>query len=239
MEINIARDGIRNTDEVSALIYFGRYEVKNWTELFYAAVKTLYIEYPDAINSLVSKDSTRTLYLRTTTIEMKQPVRISTILYLEADRTPEQIVIALREIFKRAGVVNINMSIEIKRKTNAPEVAVKKSVKKILPTSTESVPKQISILEVPTFMKNSSNAIRKLSVREEYIEQMKNLAKYYPQELKNEAGKFLNNRRVTLAETGYRYFIEEIEIGAGLSIEINFTDEALRENIEHYRKIFN
>ena len=43
MEINLGRDGIRNTDEVSALIYYGRYPVNSWAELYFAAVKTLYI----------------------------------------------------------------------------------------------------------------------------------------------------------------------------------------------------
>ena len=121
LEVNIARDQIRNADEPTALIYFGRYEVKSWSELYHAAVKTLYIEYPDVVESLASKEPSRTLYLRTNKIDMKQPVRIGTILYLDTDRTPEQIVKALRGIFRKAGVVNINMSIEIKRISNAPE----------------------------------------------------------------------------------------------------------------------
>ena len=256
MEINIARDGIRNTDEVIALIYFGRYEVQTWAELYYAAVKTLYIEYPEVINSLVSKDPNRALYLRTTTIDMKQPVRISTILYLDVSRTPEQIVKALREIFRNAGVVNINMSIEIRRTNNAPTVITKVEPNEIIPqvpsvatsSSFSSIPipkttaqynfsKPTPTLEVPSFMQTASDSIRKLSEKERYIEQMKYLASRYPELLKREAGKFLNNRRVTLAETGYRYFIEEVEIGAGLSIEVNFTDESLRENADHYLKI--
>ena len=130
MEINLGRDGIRNTDEVSALIYYGRYPVNSWAELYFAAVKTLYIEYPEVINKLVSKDSTRALYLRTTTIDMKKPVRIDTILYLDADRTPLEIVKALREIFRRAGVLNINMSIEIKRKSTVAEEIKIEEVKK-------------------------------------------------------------------------------------------------------------
>lgn len=244
MEINIARDGIRNTDRVTALIYFGRYEVQSWAELYHAAVKTLYIEYPEVINSLVSKNPERVLYLRTTTIDMKQPARISTILYLDVNRTPEQIVRALREIFRNAGVVNINMSIEITRTNNAPEVIKPESEEIFIPVKNPSptiitpvVSKAIPVLEVPSFMKTSSDSIRKLSERERYIEQMKFLANRYPELMKREAGKFLNNRRVTLAETGYRYFIDEVEIGAGLSIEINFSDEALRENAAHYLKI--
>ena len=242
MEINIARDGIRNTDEVSALIYFGRYEVQTWAELYHAAVKALYIEYPDVINSLVSRNPERALYLRTTTIDMKQPARISTILYLDVSRTPEQIIKALREIFRNAGVININMSIEIKRTNNAPTV-IEPEVKnffipKAVPSNIPPIsPKVPPVLEVPSFMKTSSASIRKLSERERYIEQMKYLVNRYPEKMKREAGKFLNNRRVTLAETGYRYFLEEVKIGAGLSIEVNFSDEALRENSAHYLKI--
>ena len=248
MEINIARGGIRNTDEVTALIYFGRYEVQSWAELYYAAVKTLYIEYPDVIDSLVSKDPSRTLYLRTTTIDMKQPVRISTILYLDVSRTPEQIVKALREIFRSAGVLNINMSIEIRRTNNAPEVIPEISKNVAIPAANPNLsipnPKPSiqlspnSVLEVPSFMQSSTESMRKLSEKERYIEQMKFLASKYPQQLKREAGKFLNNRRVTLAETGYRYFMEEVEIGAGLSIEVNFSDASLREISDHYLRIF-
>ena len=238
MEINIAQDGIKNTDEVTALIYFGRYEVKTWFELYQAAVKTLYIEYPDVINSLVSRNPERALYLRTNTIDMKEPVRISTILYLDVNRTPEQIVKALREIFRKAGVLNINMSIEVKRINNASninKIVTKNVIEPVVVTPTSS--KIASELEVPSFMNIDSGSIRKLSERERYIEQMKYFANRYPEKLKKEAGKFLNNRRVTLAETGYRYFIEEIKIGAGLSIEINFSDKALRENSAHYMKI--
>ena len=203
MEINIARDGIRNTDEVIALIYFGRYEVQTWAELYYAAVKTLYIEYPEVINSLVSKDPNRALYLRTTTIDMNQPVRISTILYLDVDRTPDQIIKALREIFKNAGVVNINMSVEIRRTNNAPTVAKVEPNKTMSQTSqNKSSPsplpstmkynsyKSMPILDVPSFMQTTSASIRKLSEKERYIEQMKYLASRYPELLKKEAGQF-------------------------------------------------
>ena len=247
MEINLGRDGIRNTDEVSALIYYGRYPVNSWAELYFAAVKTLYIEYPEVINRLVSKDSTRALYLRTTTINMKKPVRIDTILYLDADRTPLEIVKALREIFRRAGVLNINMSIEIKRKSTVAEEIKIEEVNKnidspqikpsITPPSTSTHSFVPPSLEVPSFMRGDSESIRKLSCKEMYIEQMKNLVKRYPERMKREVGKFLNNRRVTLAESSYRYFIEAVEIGEGLSIEVFFNEEDLKKNAQYYLKI--
>ena len=262
MEINIARDGIKDTDNPTALIYYGRYEVNSWEELYFAAVKTLYIEYPDVINSLVSKDPTRALYLRTTKIDMEQPARISTILYLDVKRTPTEIVKALREIFRYARVVNINMSIEVKRsydiqqvkddgiisnETTAPSLPNPSMLPiPINPPSFSSsftaqhLPEPVRPninLEVPSFMRNESDSIRKLSLREQYIELMKYLIKTYPSQMKKEAGIFLNNRRVTLAESGYRYFLEELEVGEGLSIELNFSDDDMRENIDYYQQL--
>ena len=247
MEINIARDGIKNTDEPLALIYYGRYEVQSWAELYFAAVKTLYIEYPEVISSLVSKDPSRALYLRTTTIDMKQPARISTILYLDVSRTPEQIVKALREIFRRAKVLNINMSIDVKRpynvSDNTNEEVVQSNLQnpevnlnlQNLPKAPEVIKQPIVNLEVPSFMKGES--IRKVSIKEQYIEQMKYFVKNYPQRMKKEAGIFLNNRQVTLAESGYRYFKEEVEIGEGLSIEVSFSNEEMKENLNYYQQI--
>lgn len=259
MEINIARDGIKDTDAPTALIYYGRYEVKSWEELYFAAVKTLYIEYPEVINSLVSKDPTRALYLRTTKIDMKRPARISTILYLDVSRTPTEIVKALREIFRYARVVNINMSIEVKRpydilqlkddeaESNVTVSSSQPSSSVPLPIDMPSFPSSFQMpepvksnvgLEVPSFMKNESiRTIRKVSLKEQYVELMKHLAKTYPKQMKKEIGIFLNNRRVTLAESGYRYFMEELDIGEGLSIELNFTDDDIRENIKYYQQL--
>ena len=260
MEINIARDGIKDNDNPTALIYYGRYEVNSWEELYFAAVKTLYIEYPEVINSLASKDPTRALYLRTTKIDMEQPARISTILYLDVNRKPTEIVKALREIFRYARVVNINMSIEVKRSYDIQQTKDdEKMESSVIITTTsstiqtpieppsfssaftahrlpESVISNVS-LEVPSFMKSESEAIRKVSLREQYIELMKYLVKTYPSQMRKEAGIFLNNRRVTLAESGYRYFMEELAIGEGLSIELNFSDNDMRENIQYYQQL--
>ena len=98
----------------AALIYFGeRAPVNDWQELFFVAVKCLYLEFPDTINSLCSTDPTRTLFLRTNTIAMERPKKIAPIIYLETARTPKQIVKAIKLIFNRAGVRRINMQIEV------------------------------------------------------------------------------------------------------------------------------
>ena len=234
VEISIERNGIKNSDEAVALIYYGRYEVNSWSELYYAAVKTLYIEYPEVINSLISKDENRDLYLRTTTIGMKEPARLGTILYLDVARTPEQIVRGIREIFKRAGVLNIKMSIEIRQQT---KVNALPPIQMDINPVPQVVKKAEITLDVPKFMK--SERIKKAGIREKYIDKMTEFAKKYPQKLKNLAGKYINKRRVTMAETGYRYFKEEIEIGNGLSIELDFTEEELNENLNYYNNFIN
>lgn len=98
----------------AALIYFGeRAPVNDWQELFFVAVKCLYLEFPDTINSLCSTDPSRMLFLRTNTIGMERPKKIASIIYLETARTPKQIVKAIKIIFNRAGVRRINMQIEV------------------------------------------------------------------------------------------------------------------------------
>ena len=98
----------------AALLYFGeRAPVNDWQELFFVAVKCLYLEFPDTINSLCSTDPTRTLFLRTNTIDMERPKKIAPIIYLETARSPKQIVKAIKIIFNRAGVRRINMQIEV------------------------------------------------------------------------------------------------------------------------------
>ena len=236
MEINIAKDGIKNTDEATALIYYGRYEVSSWKELYFVAVKTLYIEYPEIINSLVSRDDNRDLYLRTTTINMLEPVRLGTILYLDVKRQPESIVRAIREIFHRAGVININMSIEIRRNNNSIKVMPtnnsKVEVIKQEEKKTEIILKPNIELEVPSFMKSES--IIKLNEKDKYIKLMKFLVKKYPEKLKNHVGKYIKNRQVTLAESTYRYFKESVPIGNGLNIEVQFTDNEFKQISDYY-----
>jgi len=105
---------IKENEMPAALIYLGeRAPVRDWQELFFIAVKCLYTEFPDTVNSLCSTDPTRTLFLRTNTIDMAQPIKIAPIIYLETQRTPAQILKAIKIIFNRAGIRNIKMQVEV------------------------------------------------------------------------------------------------------------------------------
>lgn len=105
---------ITETEIPAALIYFDeRVPVRDWQELFFIAVKCLYTEFPDAINSLCSTDPSRTLFLRTNTIGMVKPKKIAPIIYLETQRTPKQILKAIKLIFNRADVRNAQMRVEV------------------------------------------------------------------------------------------------------------------------------
>ena len=117
---------LKEDDVPISLIYFGRIEVRNWEDLFFVAVKCLYTEFPDVINKLCSKDPRRTLFLRTTTIDMKHPRRIAPIIFLETNRTPPQIIQALLTVFHFAGVVNINMKIEVTQATTGDLIDLEK-----------------------------------------------------------------------------------------------------------------
>ena len=105
---------IKDNEVPVALIYFEeRVPVRSWQELFFIAVKCLYAEFPDTINSLCSTDPTRTLFLRTNTIDMVSPKKIAPIIYLETNRTPQQILKAIRFIFNRADVRRPQMRVEV------------------------------------------------------------------------------------------------------------------------------
>ena len=105
---------IKDNEVPVALIYFEeRVPVRDWQELFFIAVKCLYAEFPDTINSLCSTDPTRILFLRTNTIEMVCPKKIAPIIYLETNRTPQQILKAIKFIFSRADVRRPQMRIEL------------------------------------------------------------------------------------------------------------------------------
>lgn len=117
---------LKNDDIPISLIYFGRLAVRGWEDLFFVAVKCLYTEYPDVINRLCSKDPTRVLFLRTTTIDMRHPRRIAPIIFLETDRTPKQIIQAILTIFHFAGVANVNMKIEVTQAPTDDEIDLEK-----------------------------------------------------------------------------------------------------------------
>lgn len=106
---------INENEMPAALIYFEeRVPVHDWQELFFIAVKCLYAEYPDTINSLCSTDPTRNLFLRTNTIDMVKPKKIASIIYLETNRTPQQILKAIKLIFNRADIRHPRMRIEVR-----------------------------------------------------------------------------------------------------------------------------
>ena len=105
---------IKENEIPAALIYFNeRVSVRDWRELFFIAVKVLYTEFPDTINSLCSTDPTRNLFLRTNTIDMISPKKIASIIYLETERTPKQILKAIKFILSRADVRNVQMRVEV------------------------------------------------------------------------------------------------------------------------------
>jgi len=149
---------LNNDDIPIALNYFGRLEVRDWEELFFVAVKCLFMEFPDVINNLCSKDPTQNLFLRTTTIDMQKPRRIAPIIFLETKRTPLQIVQALRKIFLHAGVLNINMTIEVMPPTSKAEIEkiFSQPVEKIKISAEKISPQKKVVAKLPTLNLNQS-----------------------------------------------------------------------------------
>lgn len=113
IDLNAKSQEIKDSEIPAALLYFGeRVPVRDWQELFFIAVKCLYAEYPETINALCSTDPSRTLFLRTNTIDMISPRKIASIIYLETNRTPQQILKAIKLIFNRANA-RIQMRVEV------------------------------------------------------------------------------------------------------------------------------
>ena len=114
LDLATKSDELNEKEMPTDLIYFEeRMPVHDWQELFFIAVKCLYAKFPDTINSLCSTDPKRILFLRTNTIGMIKPKRIASIVYLETNRTPQQILKAIRLIFSRANVSRPQMRIEV------------------------------------------------------------------------------------------------------------------------------
>ena len=114
LDLGAKSQELKENEMPAALIYFEeRVPVRDWQELFFIAVKCLYAEFPETINSLCSTDPTRNLFLRTNTIDMLRPKKIAPIIYLETQRTPQQIIKAIKLIFSRANVHNIKMRVEV------------------------------------------------------------------------------------------------------------------------------
>ena len=114
LDLTAKSQEIKDTELPAALIYFGeRVPVRDWKELFFIAIKCLYTEFPDTISSLCSTDPSRTLFLRTNTIDMVSPRKIASIIYLETERTSKQILKAIRFVLSRADVRNVQMRVEV------------------------------------------------------------------------------------------------------------------------------
>lgn len=267
-------------DEVPiSLFYFGRMEVHGWEELFFVAVKCLYLEFPEVINKLCSKDPTRILFLRTTTIDMKRPRRIAPIIFLETDRTPPQIIHALRTIFYCAGVVNVNMKIEVTKATTGdlidlekmflpsvvsqeqknfsnqlPNFTLDQSIEEMLAALDEMDLKKLpqqqhnfqrtekkAELEVPMFgslffQLNGRRYGPFMNEKSRYVELMKCLAEFFPEQMLKQAGRHINsNHRLTLMHgKSYLYFREPVMLPNDLFTDKGFSDNILIENEKYY-----
>ena len=274
---------LREDDVPIALFYFGRMEVRDWKELFFIAVKCLYTEFPDVIDRLCSKDPTRILFLRTTTIDMKLPRRIAPIIFLETDRTPQEIIHALRTIFYCAGVVNVNMKIEVTQATTGdivdlekmflPSVVSNNSQKNFENQSVKSFPnftldqsieemlaaldsmdsknfsrqnhfqqaEKKADLEVPMFgslffLLNGKRYGPFMNEKNRYVELMKCLAEFFPEQMLKQAGRHINsNHRLTLMHgKSYLYFREPVMLPNDLFTDKGFSDNILIENEKYY-----
>ena len=242
---------LNNDDIPIALNYFGRFEVRDWEELFFVAVKCLFLEFPDVINKLCSKDPTQILYLRTTSIEMQKPRRIAPIIFLETKRTPIQIVQALRKIFLHAGILNINMTIEvtpppiskaeIEKMFSQPVEKIKISAKKISSPPSNNVSVGSKDLDVPHFGKlyfilRGERFGPFANEKSRYVELLKNLAELFPKEMQKCAGRHINSQhRLTLAHgENYLYFREPVMLPNDLFADKGFSDAVLQENEKYF-----
>ena len=158
IDISGKKIDLRDDDVATALIYFGRFEVSGWEELFFAAVKSLYLEYPSVINSLCSTDPENVLFLRTNKIGMKAPQRIDSIIFLETKRTPPQIIQALKIIFRRADVLNINMQIEVMSLEEIQKPNLEKLYTPVVKKEIEEAPKPEIVFreKIPKFTPDQS-----------------------------------------------------------------------------------
>lgn len=266
-----------NEDDVPiSLFYFGRVEVRDWEDLFFIAVKCLYTEFPDVIDRLCGRDPNKILFLRTNTIDMKRPRRIAPIIFLETARTPPQIIHALRTIFYCAGVVNVNMKIEVTQATTGdlvdlekmflPSVVNREPKKTIQPptfTLDQSIEEMIAALDsmdaknfsqknpqssqekdelqVPmfgslSFLLNGRRYGPFMNEKARYVELMKCLAEFFPDEMLKQAGRHINsNHRLTLMHgKSYLYFREPVMLPNDLFTDKGFSDKILIENEKYY-----
>ena len=275
---------LREDDVPISLFYFGRVEVRDWEELFFIAVKCLYMEFPHVIDKLCSKDPKKVLFLRTTTIDMKRPRRIAPIIFLETARTPPQIIQALRTIFYCAGVVQVNMKIEVTQATtgdlldletmffpsvvnrrqenfsenktekNFPTFSLDQSIEEMIAALDSMEPQNFSRqqknpqpsaqkdeLQVPMFgslffILNGRRYGPFMNEKSRYVELMKCLAEFFPEQMLKQAGRHINsNHRLTLMHgKSYLYFREPVMLPNDLFTDKGFSDKILMENEKYY-----
>ena len=224
------RRSYENTRPV-ALHYYGRLEFSDWQELYYAAVKCLYLEFPDIISEFRGTDSKRMLFLRTSKRDMKKPRLLEEMLYLETDRSPTAIVHALRILLERIGMEDGILRIEYEpADMAAPQGA---------PVAKEQAPAEpMLILSGKKLYFNIRNRIYGPfpTEQERYAGLMLCLAETYPEQLQQQAGKHINSlHRLTLVKgANYRYFKEPFELPNGLWMDCAFPDKVLEENERYY-----
>ena len=215
-----------------ALHYYGSLAFSDWQELYYAAVKCLYLEFPDIISEFRSTDSKRKLFLRTSTLDMEKPRALGDMLYLETGRSPTAIVYALGILLDRIGLKDGMMRIEYEPAEGIPLPSVQEQ-----PAAGE----QLTILPIPE-RKQLYFGIRSRmygpfpTEQERYAELMTCLAENYPEQMERQAGKHINSlHRLTLVRgTNYRYFKEPFELPNGLWMDCAFPDQVLEENERYY-----
>ena len=231
---------IKESEMPAALIYFEeRVPVHSWQELFFIAVKCLYAEFPDTINSLCSTDPTRNLFLRTNTIGMVSPKKIAPIIYLETNRTPQQITKALRLIFSRADVRRPQMRIEVIESLypqNNSQIQIPRTkVKKPMLHLNQTIEEMLAALDAMEIPKNSSVVLPHAqsgfepqvfgnlffilegtrhgpfaNEKNRYVALMQCLAELYPYQILKEAGKHINSEhRLTLMKGASYLYFRE------------------------------
>ena len=260
LDLNAKSQEIKENEVPIALIYFEeRVPVNDWQELFFIAVKCLYAEFPDAINSLCSTDPTRTLFLRTNTIGMVSPKKIAPIIYLETNRSPQQILKAIKLIFNRADVRNVQMRVEVceaiypKINSSFPIPHSKLNPKPVLHLN-QTIEEMLAALDaMENYAPKKSSVVLThagtygraepperhgpfANEKNRYVALMQCLAELYPYQILKEAGRHINSEhRLTLMKgTSYLYFREPVELPNNLFIDKDFPDRVLVENERYY-----
>ena len=250
---------LSDTEIPAAIIYFDeRVPVRSWQELFFIAVKCLYTEFPDIISDLCTTDSTRTLFLRTNTIDMVSPRKIASIIYLETNRTPKQILKAIRFVLSRAGVRDVRMCAEIYSSPyelpiiNPPPQRPRRNQRPVLHLN-QTISEMLAALDEMEIQSPPSRTPSQIfgnlfftlegrrhgpfaNEKNRYVALMQQLAELYPYQILKEAGHHINSEhRLTLMKgSSYLYFREPVELPNNLFLDKDFPDRVLIENERYY-----